>query len=322
MNVVYSVSTKPLIALSLGWAITAAAQVNQPKAYVAADALSTMVFYESNSSESFAPGGFCKIATAVVTLDWAEKTGMDMSVRARVGPNAVAPEIRNPMGLRVGDQIQLRDALYSSLLGNDDTSAIVLATHVGSNIAHARRKSVDPEKEFVMEMNNLAALVGMQRTMFESPEGSLMYPKRDGRSTARDLALLAGHAMDKPAFRFYTVQASRTISVESATGRRSFRVRNGNSNVGKEGIDGVIGLVQTGLGPSTITSAKKPPVVQKLANGGSAIYTRRLVVVTIGSTDPMRVSPNMLRASWASWERWHANGRNATVDQVIRPPSR
>ena len=173
-----------------------------------------------------------------------------------------------------------------------------------------------------MEMNNLAALVGMQRTTFESPEGSLMCPKRDGVSTARDLALLASHAMEKPAFRFYTVQASRAISVDNASGRRSFRVRNGNSNVGKEGIDGVIGLVQTGLGPSTITSAKKAPVVQKLANGSSAIYTKRLVVVTIGSADPLRVSPNMLRASWASWEQWHANGRRATADQVIRPPSR
>ncbi len=322
MNVAYSVSTKLLVALSLGWVISAVGQVNQPKAYVAADALSTMVFFESNSKQSFAPGGFCKIATAVVTLDWAEKTGTDMSLRARVGSNAVAPGIRNPMGLRVGDQIQLRDALYSSLLGNDDTSAIVLATHVGSNIARARGKSVDPEKEFVMEMNNLAALVGMKRTIFESPEGSLMYPKRDGRSTTRDLALLASHAMDKPSFRFYTVQASRTISVDSASGRRSFRVRNGNSNVGNDGIDGVIGLVQTGLGPSTITSAKKAPVVQKMANGSSAIYAKRLVVVTIGSSDPLRISPNMLRASWGAWEQWHANGRQATIDQVIRPPSR
>lgn len=322
MNAAHIVSTKRLVALFLSCAITAIGQVNQPKSYVAADAMSTMVFYESNSSQSFAPGGFCKIATAVVTLDWAEKTGTDMSVRARVGRNAVAPGIRNPMGLRVGDQIQLRDALYSSLLGNDDTSAVVLATHVGSDIARVRRKSVDPEKEFVMEMNNLAALIGMKRTIFESPEGSLMYPKRDGRSTARDLALLASHAMVKPSFRFYTVQGSRAISVDGAAGRRSFRVRNGNSNVGSEGIDGVTGLVQTGLGPSTITSAKKAPVVQKLANGSSAIYTKRLVVVTIGSSDPMRISPNMLRASWVSWEQWHANGRNATADQVIRPPRR
>lgn len=293
----------------------------QPVAYVTSDALSSVAFYEQQSKVSFVPGGFSKIAAAVVALDWATKTGTSMSQVAVVPSHSEGTRLRNPMGLLPGDRIQLRDAVYSALLGNDDVSAVTIASHVGRNLVLARRKAADPEKEFVMEMNHLAAMLGMKKTRFESPEGSLLIPSRDGKTTARDLSLLAAHAMNKPAFRFYVTQASRAVSVDRVGGRKHFKVTNANRLAGTKGVDGVMANIRTGLGNSAIISAKKAPDVRQSPTGQSTVYLKRIVVVAIGSTDPLGVVPAMLDRTWTQWETWHDAGRATTPDRVIRPAS-
>ncbi len=75
------------------------------------------------------------------------------------------------MGLRPGDRIPLRNALYSALLGSDNVSAQTLAHHVGFAMLRQRGREGDPVKAFVAEMNVLARGLGMRRTKFANAHG-------------------------------------------------------------------------------------------------------------------------------------------------------
>jgi len=292
----------------------------EPQVYVTCDALSSVSFYEKGSQLKFAPGGFSKIAAVAVTLDWVEKTGTSMSQVAVVPLHPMGQQLRNPMGLVAGDRIQLRDAIYSALLGDDDVAAVTIASHVGRNLVQARRKAANPEQEFVQEMNHLAAMLGMKSTRFESPEGLLLAKNRDGRTTGRDLALLAAYAMNKPSFRFFVTQDSRSISVDRVGGAKRFKVTNANRLVGRNGVDGVMANVRTGLGGAALVSAKKAPDVRQSAETGeSVVYLKRIVAVVVGSTDPLGVAPPMMNRTWSEWEVWHAGGRKTPAERVIRP---
>ncbi|QQL46092.1 D-alanyl-D-alanine carboxypeptidase family protein [Sulfuriroseicoccus oceanibius] len=292
----------------------------EPAVYVTCDALSSVSFYEKGSQTKFAPGGFSKIATAVVALDWVEKTGTSMSQVAVVPLHPMGQQLRNPMGLVAGDRIKLRDAVYSALLGDDDVAAVTIASHVGRNLVMARRKAANPEEEFVQEMNYLAAMLGMKQTRFESPEGMLAVKKRDGRTTARDLALLAAYVMNKPSFRFYVTQRSRSISVDRVGGAKRFKVTNANRLVGRNGVDGVMANVRTGLGGAALVSAKKAPDVRESPETGeSVVYLKRIVAVVVGSSDPLGVTPPMLERTWSEWETWHEGGRRTPAERIIRP---
>ena len=69
-----------------------------------------------------------KIATGVIAVDWADATGVDLNqTLATVPASALAIGGPNPMNLQPGDQLTLRDALYSALLGSDNLAAMTVA---------------------------------------------------------------------------------------------------------------------------------------------------------------------------------------------------
>lgn len=56
------------------------------------------------------------------------------------------------MDLQPGDRLTLRDALYSTLLGSDNVSALTVASFVGRDLV-SRRGGGAPIAAFVAEMN-------------------------------------------------------------------------------------------------------------------------------------------------------------------------
>ena len=201
-----------------------------------------------------------KIATAVVTLDWAEASQTDLGSFAVVPVSAARMGGVNPMGLQPGDQISLRDALYSALLGSDNVAAQTLANHVGLEILKTRDAPGDTVQTFVNEMNQLSAALGMTRTRFINPHG-LDLPSENGYSTAADMARLAIHAMRKPGFAFFVKQEERKISCLRGEKRLPFTVRNTNALLGQEDINGI----KTGLtnlsGQCLAASSERKPMV-------------------------------------------------------------
>ena len=142
------------------------------ESYIAVEAHSGRIVLELDADQKRPVASLTKIATAMVVLDWAHLSQTQMGQIAVVPAGAAAIGGSNPMGLIPGDQIALREAMYSMLLGSDNVSALTLATHVGRSIQAQSRLGGTPTAAFVGEMNNLARVLGMRKTRFSRPSGT------------------------------------------------------------------------------------------------------------------------------------------------------
>ncbi|MGE9268163.1 MAG: D-alanyl-D-alanine carboxypeptidase family protein [Verrucomicrobiales bacterium] len=286
------------------------------ESFIAVDGHAGKVLVEFGADRKVQVPGLVKIATGVVALDWAKVSGTDLGTMVPV-PNTVT-RLRgaNPLGLQPGDQISLRDALYSMLLGADDAAATTVATYVGYRIQQQRRLGGVPEAIFVTEMNNLASWLGMSATRFGGPSAAT---NGRGGSTARDMARMSIYAMKHQAFVFFAKQQKRTITFVRGGEKKSFQVRNTNEMVGR---DGVIGVAAGGPVNAAVHSQRKSRVV-KLANGTSQVFPREVTVVVLGSANRFGRAASLFQQAWPRLEAWQAQGMplQGTAQDVLKVPN-
>ena len=233
------------ISLCLASCAMLQAQTTQPalvlperESVMVMEAFSGKVLYAHNSTRKQSVASLTKMATAAVALDWISASGTDISkVRIRVPAVAAGLIGPNPMNLKPGETMAMRDALYAMMLSSDNFAALSVADHVGRQLLLSRGRNGDPLTEFVGEMNRLAKGLGMRQTRFRNPhgleEGSKAY------STAADMARLSIYAMRLNPLSFIVRQKSRRISVEGLNGTRGYTARNTNQLVGQYGVLGV-----------------------------------------------------------------------------------
>ena len=299
---------KYLILVFTGLSVTLSQANKAAESYLVLEAHSSRVLLAANSEQKRPVASLTKVATAKVVLDWARISQTSLSSMAVVPESAVTFGGPNPMALRPGDRISLRDALYSALLGSDNIAAHALANHVGRALLVRRQRTGDPLKTFVAEMNQLAKALGMRRTRFASAHG-LDLPRQKGHSTAADMARLCVHAMRDTGFTFYVKQGTRSVSVTGADGRRtSFTVGNTNSLLGQFGINGIKTGLTAAAGQCIAVNAHRSPVVKKIDDTRSQIRKRDLVVVVLGSTDRIGRAKQLINQSWPLYDQWAAAG--------------
>lgn len=129
----------------------------------------------------------------MVALDWVARTRLPLDTFIAVPQEAFGLRAGNPMDLQPGDRLTLRDALYSTLLGSDNVSALTVASFVGRDLV-SRRGGGAPIAAFVAEMNNLARSLRMAKTRFTAPHG-LDAGNSVSTSCALDMALLGVYSM-------------------------------------------------------------------------------------------------------------------------------
>lgn len=272
------------------------------------EAYSGKVLVASNASVKRPVASLTKIATAVVAVDWATATGQDVGAITITVPQTITlvggP---NPMNLQPGDQLSLRDALYSALLGSDNLAALTIADHVGREVIARRGKSGDPVAAFVGEMNQLCKALGMSQTRFANPHG-LDRPGAKAFSTAADIARLSIYAMRKNAFNFIVRQQERQISLTSAAGKRTFKVKNSNELVGEPGILGVKTGTTTAAGPCVSVCMDREPLVRQKADGSKGATPRRLIVVVLNNPDRFNRARGLIRQGWDVYDPWLTSG--------------
>lgn len=284
---------------------------NQGESYLAIEEHSGKVMYALNANAMRPVASLTKVAAAIVVLDWAEITGTKLATRAVVPASALALGGPNPMNLQAGEQVSLRDLLYSALLGSDNVAAETLAHHVGSSMLRAKGRYGDPVPEFVSEMNRLARSLGMTRTAYQDPHG-LGAGRRVSKSTAIDQALLAMHSTKNEAFTFMVRQPTRKVEVYGPTGVRSFNIGNTNKLLGKMGVVGLKTGTTNAAGQCYIGHAEKPNLVRKDAAGQTLITPRGMIVVVLGSRDRYTRAEQLLNNSWAQFDQWAAQGFPST----------
>lgn len=281
------------------------------EAYFAVEAHSGKVLAKHNATATRSVASLSQVATAVVAFDWATATGSSLAQQAIVPPDVVTLTGPNPMGLQPGDQIALRDALYSMLMGSDNASAQTIAAFIGNQVQQQRGRAYGSVTgTFVEEMNQLAGALGMNQTRFANAHGS-----DGGTSTAQDMAKLAIYAMRHPGMAFYTKQKSRRVGFSRAGQPVSFNVSNTNQLVGQQGINGLKAGQTPLAGPCLMISAERKSLVEKLPGGKAKITPRRMVVIVLNSAQREGRALGLLSAGWASYDQLQTMA--ATTDPML-----
>ena len=283
---------------------------------IVVDSFNRKVHVAGNANRHCVVGGLAKIATGMVTLDWAEASKAGVNVLAPVPAYAKQISGNNSLGLQPGDKLTLRDLIYATMMGSDDTAAITLADFVGRDHLYRLGRQGDPQAEFVRQMNQLAAREGATGTRFGSPHG-YEFTRSAPYSTAADMARLTLYAVSRPAMRFYTNQSTRKITVYRAGGQLSVPVTNTNQMLGVSNVDGVKAASTPRSGGCVTLSAERASSVHKQADGSSLVYRHRLVVVVIGSSNPFGEAQALLSQAWIAYDRWVASGRPITDEKQL-----
>jgi len=284
------------------------ARAQEPESVMVVEAYSGKILIASNASAKRPIASLTKIATAAVTVDWATATNTDLGTAVITVPQTITlvggP---NPMNLQPGDQLTLRDALYSALLGSDNLAALTIADHVGREILNRRGNSGDPVVAFVAEMNQLAKALGMTQTKFANPHG-LDRPGAKAYSTAADVVRLSAYAMRRNAFNFIVRQKDRQVSVTGPGSKRGFRVKNLNELVGEPGILGVKTGTTNAAGACLSVCMDREPLVRQKPDGSKGATPRRLIVVVLNNPDRFNRARGLISQGWDAYDPWLASG--------------
>ena len=142
-----------------------------------------LVVYEKNSDKKMYPASLTKIMTAIVVLD----NVMDLENTVFEAPLEVFDDLYMTGALTIGfgrgEQITVKDLMYSMLVYSACESAGILAYNVGGG-------SMD---NFVDMMNEKAKEIGCTGTQFANPHG---LHDRDQYTNAEDMAKITRYALD------------------------------------------------------------------------------------------------------------------------------
>jgi serine-type D-Ala-D-Ala carboxypeptidase (penicillin-binding protein 5/6) len=134
--------------------------------------------YQLNAHARLAPASLTKVITTLVALD---AMHLDQVVTVPASINEL-PWDSTRMGLRVGEQLTVRELLYGLFLNSGNDAAITLA------------EAAMPRPTFVARMNATAAALGMMDTHFVNPIG-LDDPAHF--TSAADLAMAASVLLNR-----------------------------------------------------------------------------------------------------------------------------
>ncbi len=146
---------------------------------------SDMVLYEKNADEKRYPASTTKIMTALLTLE--NVSDLNAVVTAEDSDFEHVTADSSNAGIKVGEQVTVKDLLYALMLPSANEAAYMLARHVGGSW-----------EQFVDMMNERASELGCTGTHFCNPCG---LHEDDHYTTARDLYLIAKEAMKDATFR-------------------------------------------------------------------------------------------------------------------------
>jgi D-alanyl-D-alanine carboxypeptidase len=159
-----------IAALSLGMRDAAA------EALLLVEVDSGKVLHAENAAYPWYPASVTKLMTTYVTLKAIKDGRITLDTLFAVSPNAVAQQ-PSKMGLPLGTQVTVDNALKMLLVKSANDMAVVLAEGVSGSI-----------EKFADEMNSTAQRLGMVQSSFVNPNG---LPADEQIMSARDLAILA-----------------------------------------------------------------------------------------------------------------------------------
>lgn len=255
------------------------------KAYAIADRDTGELLWGYNDSVTRDPASVTKIMTAYVVTSLAEEDPSILENQITF-TKAADDTSGSTSGVRAGERVAVRDALYGLMLPSGNDMSHALAEHFGPRAAGAEpTDEVAAYDLFIQAMNAKAKELGMTGTGYRNPHGLTA----DGHvTTAADMVKLARAAMKQPLLRQVVATSRYGCTLDSVDGyQRNVVWKNTNRLLGWEGFDGV----KTGT---------TGPAGACLVSSGSR-DGRRLIIVVLGaaSSDSRYVdSRNLYRWAW------------------------
>ncbi|MBU3126552.1 D-alanyl-D-alanine carboxypeptidase [Clostridium tagluense] len=214
---------------------------------IALDCDSKLVLYEKNAFTPIEIASTTKIITCLVAI----KCG-DLNKKIVVSEKAAS--IRgSEIGLKVGEEITLKELLYGLMLRSGNDAAIAISEGVSG--------SVD---EFLKLMNEYALEIGLLNSNFESPHG---LDSSNHYSTAYDLALVTAKAKEIKLFN--DIVSSKDIDAKEYGFNRSYH------NINK-----ILYLLPNATGVKTGFTGK----AGKCLVTSVKIQNREVIIITLNCT--------------------------------------
>ena len=166
-----------------------------------------MVIFDKNADQLMFPASTTKIMTALLAI-LAGNLDDTVTVSASALAGRVSDTDSTRVGLKEGEEVNLRDLIYATMIRSGNDGANVIAEHISGSIS-----------SFVDLMNQAAEIYGMTNTHFANPHG---LQDDTHYTTAHDLAILAREAMKNETFRDIVSTKSYNMPRSNMQSSRTF----------------------------------------------------------------------------------------------------
>lgn len=235
MNILKKLLRILTVLVLLGQMISAQA-VTRPNTQIAIEAFSGRVLYSHNADQTCHPASLTKMMTLYLVFDEIKAGRLSMNSRFKVSANAAAAP-PSKLGLKSGETITVKDAMYALITKSANDVAIVVAENIaGSETAFAKR------------MTQKARTLGMSKTTFKNASG---LPNSEQVTTARDMATL-GRSLLLHHNQYYHYFSTQQYNYKNHT------YKNHNKLLKEyEGVDGIKTGYINASGFNLVASARK-----------------------------------------------------------------
>ena len=256
------------------------------KGWVIAEGKTGNVLWGHQEADALPIASTTKIMTATIVLRLASADAKVLDEKITFS-EAAAKTPGSSAKLKLGEQLRVGELLYGLLLPSGNDAATAFAEHFGPRL-QADGKKGDAIASFVAEMNRQAATLKMEDTKYLDPHGL-----GNNRSSPRDLAKLAAHALkDKRFAQYVQTRRHQCMVVGPKDEKREVVWENTNRLLGIEGYEGIKTGTTTAAGSCLVGSGRR--------DGD------HIIVVVLGSTsnDSRYVDArNLFRWAWQQRER-------------------
>ena len=209
----------------------------QTMASVVMDARTGKILQATNATTRVHPASLTKMMTLYIAFDQLQKGQLSLDRKVTVSANAAA-EPPSRLGLREGQQIEVRYLIRAAAIKSANDAATALGETIGGS-----------EANFAKMMNAYARAMGMDNTTFRNANG---LTAEGHMSSARDMAMLGRRLVyDFP--QYYNIFSRNSTSAGLAT------IRNTNRRLldAYPGADGIKTGYTKAAGFNLVSSAKR-----------------------------------------------------------------